>query len=137
MPDDRARVSAERLLEACQRVDANARVTSVTKTNADETLVKISPSADAGAAVGLAMVTAVKVFFPLCTVSAVESAASGLLELQVVVHGSHDELVQAMRKASERRSMRALGALKKTTFFGAMGSFVALFYASVILPMAA
>ena len=63
-PKNDVQIQAASLLAVAKRIDAGASIAAVTKSY-DSTLFKIDPSADAGAALTLATLSALRISFPL------------------------------------------------------------------------
>lgn len=126
-----AHANAAALLDAARRVDAAATVSAVSKTASGETLVKIAPSADAGTALALTALTAIKLKFPFVSVSANEHALTGSTELHVLIHGTREEFTWAMHNAKERRAMRVLHWLARSFFGMAALSYAVLLYETI------
>ena len=124
--------NAAALLDAARCVDAAATVSAVAKTANGETLVKISPSADAGTALALTALTAIKLKFPFVSVSANEHAITGATELHVLVHGTRQEFAWAIQTAKQRRSVKLLSFLSQVCFALAALSYTVLMHEAIL-----
>jgi hypothetical protein len=128
-------VDADALLSVAQRVDGGARISAVSKAPTG-TLIKIVPSSTCGTAVGLTTLAAIKVAFPFATVSAVEHAATGNTELQILVHAGTEEYRFACTDARNIPFMRALRVLYRGVGLLAVCSYGCLLYtAAFISPL--
>ena len=119
------------LLAVAQRIDSGARIAAVTKCH-DSTLVKIDPGSDTSSTQMFAVLAALRVAFPFATVTAVESASSGLLQFQILVHTDTEELRHARDVCRQYGSMRLLRALSTGFLIGGICAYGALLYAALI-----
>ena len=129
-PHSRPRCDADALLSVARRIDSGATISAITKAP-NGTLVKIVPSATCGTAVGLTMLAAVKVAFPFSSVSAVEHAATGDTELQVLVHADTQELSLACADARNLPAVYALRLLYRSVAVLAVCVYGCLLYTAV------
>ena len=126
-----AHAQSTSLLSVARRIDSGAKIVAVIKSH-DATLVKIDPTADLGSTSMFALLTALRVAFPFATVTATESAASGLLQFHVLVYNESDELQHAMDLCRDYRSMRLLRAVSTGFLVGGLCAYGALLHASMI-----
>ena len=118
-------------LAILQRFSTDARIKGVVRSE-NSKLVKLCPGTQGGGHTQLAALTALRMAFPFCSVSAVECAASGNTEFQILVNTDSESFVHAKRHYYEKRVFRALRLLSNTALLFSMLSFVCLLHAAAI-----
>lgn len=127
----RAHSDASALLSVARRIDADASVTSVSKT-ANGVLVKLSPSSTAGTAVGLTILAALKLKFPFTAAALSENAVSGDSEISVLFVHQRAEFALAREQVRATPAMRLVNALANACVLLGLCSYGCLLYASTI-----
>jgi hypothetical protein len=124
---------ANAVLTCARKVDAAAGIVTIMRVDSG-TIVKIAPSADAGTAIAIGMLAAVRVAFPYATAALVEDAVSGCTVLQIIIHGAQEEFYEALVQVKSTRMPRLLNAVSNALLVTSLSSFACLLYASVISP---
>ena len=128
-PKNDVQIQAASLLAVAKRIDAGASIAAVTKSY-DSTLFKIDPSADAGAALTLATLSALRISFPFATTTAVENVATGSTQLHTYLHTNTEDFRHAQETCRTKRSMRFLKSVSNGFFVIGLCSYAALLYAA-------
>ena len=118
-------------LAIVRRFNANARITGVVGVGGDATVVKLNPG-DGTTHQQLAALTALRIAFPFCSVTAIESAASGDTELQILVSTDGEAFRHAKVHYAQRRPFRALRAASNAMLLLSLVSYICLLHAASI-----
>ena len=118
-------------LAILRRFNSEARITGVVGVEGDSTVVKIDPGAGSSHQ-HIAAVTALRVAFPFCTVCAVENAASGETEIQILISTDGEAFKHARAHYGSFRSFRALRVASNGFLFLSLIAYVCLLHAAII-----
>ena len=101
----------ERVLEKAQEFDAGARITSVSRRDADDgTLVRLAPSNQCDSQ---DLVLSLRALWPLATVSMVKNLMNGRIETQVLLPNQDEQREIATTLAHQSTWQRPLRLLAK------------------------
>ena len=118
-------------LAILKKFNSDARVTGVVRRK-QSTLVKLSPGTLSESHSQMAALTALKFAFPFSTVAAVECAATGATEIQILVSTDNEAFRHAKQHHYETTAFRTMRAISKLSFLMSLLSFVCLFQSATI-----
>ena len=120
-------------LSVIRAFDATAKISAVVRRHSS-TLVKLHPGTQNTTHAHLASLTALKLAFPFCSVSAVENASSGHTEFQVLISTDNEAFVRARAHYRQTRAFSALRVISNIVLATALTSFACLMHAAAIRP---
>lgn len=118
-------------LAILKQINYNARVTGVVRYEKSK-LLKLSPGEGASAHSQMASLKALRIAFPFCTISAIESPSTGDTEFQILVSTDSETFFNAKACYSNMRFFRVLLFLSNIALLVSFLSFVCLMHAALI-----